>query len=350
MENILQIFNNSYLAKFSRLARLGNITIGFMIAFFCLPATAQPTNPCWALSSDLTLNAPPLYVQNFNSLPVGAPISKAFRAGGSYLWQCDNLLSGASLLKVVMLNNKNNTKVSGINAQVFDTTARGIGVIVGVNVPNAPVNWILPSNDSATASFKDWLYGDSPAGNVQIQFIKTGDIRSASNVNGVGASIFLSVAGDLYSSGSMWVHASNSIRVINQTCTLTTKNQVVQLGNWNTNTFSSAGTSPAKLFTVQLDNCPGNSAYTVNIDFSGSPDKEDPTLLALNSSQNSAKGVGIQILDQDKQPINLGDQPVKYALPSKTNTFNFYLRYKVTKPPISAGDASGRLIYTLTYM
>ncbi|CAI8979886.1 fimbrial protein [Pseudomonas chlororaphis] len=350
MKNLLHSLGISRVAKRTHHVHPWVIFSGLAMAFFCSSAAAY--NDCEPQVSDLTLNAPDLYVQNFNSLPVGATIGRVFRAGRGYLWQCQNPLTNASLVKVVMQNGLSTTTPIGITAQAFNTSMPGIGVIIGVNGNGTTLQWILPGHVSQTASASQASggYSYNVLGQVAIQFIKTGDIKSTGFVSGRLGSVFLSVDGDLRASGSLWVHADNKINIINQTCTISNKNKTVQLGTWDTNSLSSSGSSITKPFTIQLDNCPGDSAYTVNIAFSGTSDKTDPTLLALKPGRTSATGVGIQILNDNNQPIALGALPTNHPLPNKSNTFNFALRYKMTKPPVTAGDASGTLTYTLTYM
>lgn len=123
--------------------------------------------------------------------------------------------------------------------------------------------------------------------------------------------------------------------------------QNVDLGAISSSAFTKVGdvSSPAKTFSVQLQNCSGNFNF-FGAAFSGIRDASDPALLGL-SADSSAQGIGIQILDVDGNPLSL-TQP---ALTRRTSSgaITYQLRYKATEVPVQPGSANSTLFLNFYY-
>ncbi|MGE2624408.1 type 1 fimbrial major subunit FimA, partial [Escherichia coli] len=76
--------------------------------------------------------------------------------------------------------------------------------------------------------------------------------------------------------------------------------QTVNLGQYRTAKFTKVGDTTSNIpFKIVLNDCDPTVATTASVAFTGQIDATDKTLLAVTSgnNDNSAKGVGIEILD-----------------------------------------------------
>ena len=143
--------------------------------------------------------------------------------------------------------------------------------------------------------------------------------------------------------------------VIASTCDVETADtlQTIFIGNFASTLFTTVGdVSPTADLLIRLNNCSsGISGATVT--FSGTPDNDNNKLLALSDTSGSggmATGVGVEILDANKNSVAINadseSQPLKEG---DNNTLTFFLRYKATKIPVTAGNASSVMYFDLSY-
>lgn len=143
--------------------------------------------------------------------------------------------------------------------------------------------------------------------------------------------------------------------VIASTCDVETADtlQTIFIGNFASTLFTTVGdVSPTADLLIRLNNCSsGISGATVK--FSGTPDNDNNKLLALSDTSGSggmATGVGVEILDANKNSVAINadseSQPLKEG---DNNTLTFFLRYKATKIPVTAGNASSVMYFDLSY-
>lgn len=134
---------------------------------------------------------------------------------------------------------------------------------------------------------------------------------------------------------------------------LSSTNQDIDIGQFSTADFPTVGsTTIFKPFDISLKDCSAGIVGT-KVLFSGQQDKDNPQLLALQDVGDSgemATGVGVEILDVNQKsiPINNSDSDL-YSLKSGKNTLAFYLRYKSTKPTVTAGNATAIMYFDLQY-
>lgn len=155
-------------------------------------------------------------------------------------------------------------------------------------------------------------------------------------------------------------HASkNSIEVTfsgniySATCNVDSEsqNQSIDMGDTSFSDFSLAGeTSEKTSFLIKLSDC-SDSIKSAKIVFSGTSDSDDPMLLAINtSSEDSATGVGIEILDSSDTPIQINSaEPYTYSLSAGENEIPFALRYKSTSATVTPGSANAVMYFDLSY-
>lgn len=139
----------------------------------------------------------------------------------------------------------------------------------------------------------------------------------------------------------------------NTSCTVSTgtADQTVFLGDIATKQFYQSGASSRPVqFIVDLQNCTG-SMSGVTVTFNGQTDSVDPSLLALDSGDNAASGLGIAILDVNRTLIPLNNPSSNYAIDinDTDNQLVFYAQYRSTASTVKAGSATATATFDLTY-
>jgi len=140
--------------------------------------------------------------------------------------------------------------------------------------------------------------------------------------------------------------------------------QTVDLGKIANSVLAKGGASSPKPFTIELEDCVFDSGTKapnnkVKITFSGAGAKFDPTLLGvtglvLEGSAASAKdNVGIQIIDTNGMPIEMGKSTTQdHQLQNGSNTLEYsaYVRgANVEVAEIPLGKFEGVTNFTLSY-
>ncbi len=126
----------------------------------------------------------------------------------------------------------------------------------------------------------------------------------------------------------------------------------VNLGEWTTKQLKKTGSSTNPVaFSISLTGC---TASGVTLAFTGTKDKTDNSLLALNMNNggsDAAQGVAVQIMDNRHKRISVGDKAPRGVVDANGNlTLNFYANYVATADSgVTAGVADADSIFTLTY-
>lgn len=147
------------------------------------------------------------------------------------------------------------------------------------------------------------------------------------------------------------VNITGTIR--SNTCTVSQESngQTVQMGQVASNLFNHAGTTtPPQSFTLNLLDC-GSAVNTVAVTFTGTPDQHNRAVLALDSDPGCATGIGIELLDKNKDPLPLSITSPPTSLPSGQTTLSlvFYAQYIATGSTVMAGTANASATFTLVY-
>ena len=145
-------------------------------------------------------------------------------------------------------------------------------------------------------------------------------------------------------------------KLINAACAVSTTSadQTVQLGQYRTATFTKVGdTSTLVPFKIVLTDCDPAVAETAAVAFTGQVDATNNTLLAIASGDNgsTAKGVGIEILDNNSNPLKPDGVVTSVAqkLVEGENTLRFSARYKATAATTSPGQANADATFIMNY-
>ena len=118
--------------------------------------------------------------------------------------------------------------------------------------------------------------------------------------------------------------------------------------------FTKVGDTTSNIpFTIELNDCDPAVAKTAAVAFTGQIDATDKTLLAVSSgnNDNSAKGVGIEILDSKSSTLTPDGATFSAAqnLIEGTNTLNFTARYKATAATTAPGQANADATFVMKY-
>ena len=137
------------------------------------------------------------------------------------------------------------------------------------------------------------------------------------------------------------------------TCIVDTdsENMTVDMGNVASKQFYQAGaTAAAQSFVIKLVKC-GDAASGVNVTFNGIVDSHDSRLLAIDGGSTAATGMGIAILDLNRQIVPLNTQSVKYPLTPGLQSVNlsFFAEYMANGDKVKAGDANATATFILNY-
>lgn len=127
--------------------------------------------------------------------------------------------------------------------------------------------------------------------------------------------------------------------------------KTVNLGEWATKQLKKAGNSTSPVaFSISLTGC---TASGVTLAFTGTRDKTDNSLLALNDDGGSdaAQGVAVQIMDGQRHRISIGDNAPRGVVDANGDaTLSFYANYVATADnSVKPGVANADSVFTLTY-
>ncbi|CAM6362610.1 fimbrial protein [Enterobacter intestinihominis] len=142
--------------------------------------------------------------------------------------------------------------------------------------------------------------------------------------------------------------------ILDAACTVDvgSQNQTVELGSYQKSEFTTAGdVTAATKFSILLKDCPATVSSAV-VRFDGTPDDNDSTLLAIDSSvAGAATGVAINLMTADRAHLPLqGSNGYSYALTSGVdNTLDFYAQYKSTVATVTAGPANSVANFSVIY-
>lgn len=73
-------------------------------------------------------------------------------------------------------------------------------------------------------------------------------------------------------------------------------------------------------------------------------------VISPSTEFGSAVGVGVQLLDSDRRPIEFGRQTVLGKAPNATFDLTYYARYYQTGPSLTAGTVKATATLTFSYL
>lgn len=141
--------------------------------------------------------------------------------------------------------------------------------------------------------------------------------------------------------------------VVNGACVIDTQSidQSVMMGQVRTSTFTATGSwAEPIVFWIKLQNCDAFTSESASVAFNGLADIKDPQVFQAGFGTGAAKGVGIGIFDRKGNPVAPDTQPLaKMPLIAGENALLFTARYRSVSTPVTAGDASATVTFSVTY-
>lgn len=114
--------------------------------------------------------------------------------------------------------------------------------------------------------------------------------------------------------------------------------------------FSGKGaTAGEQSFTIKVSDCP-NTVKKAQVSVSGTADKSDSSLLAIDSGEGMASGIAIAIGAQGSNlTLNTG-KSIPRTVTNGATTFNMSAKYVATSDTVVAGGVSASAQVNVTYM
>ncbi|HGM6987807.1 fimbrial protein [Serratia marcescens] len=140
--------------------------------------------------------------------------------------------------------------------------------------------------------------------------------------------------------------------ITDQSCTVDpdSQNKQVSLGKIAKDAFTLSKTAGAKAFNLVLKNCPA-TVTGATVRFDGTQVQGQSGLLQLTGAGSAgvAGGIGVQLLDDGSNVLNIGNDSRVYTLAeNKDNVLGFVARY-FAYDDVSVGSANATANFTIVY-
>jgi major type 1 subunit fimbrin (pilin) len=138
--------------------------------------------------------------------------------------------------------------------------------------------------------------------------------------------------------------------ITDQSCTVDpdSQNKQVALGKIAKDAFIQSNTAGAKAFNLVLKNCPA-TVTGATVRFDGTQVQGQSGLLKLTDAADVAGGIGVQLLDDASNVLNIGNDSRVYPLAeNKDNVLGFVARY-YAYDTVSVGSANATANFTIVY-
>ena len=139
-------------------------------------------------------------------------------------------------------------------------------------------------------------------------------------------------------------------RITAETCFVqaASNSQQIDMGEFSVADFLRAGdVSAAKPFNVVLERCSAGIT-AAKVTFSGTLNPDDRQLIALTPGSDTARGIGIELLNVAGQRIVPGTQ-VRHPVGPGSATLSYSLRYRATGTAVGAGSANAVILFDVDY-
>ncbi len=228
---------------------------------------------------------------------------------------------------------------------VVTTNIPGIGIMIGLYTSSSgtvlPFPFIYPSSRGVLSM--------GTIGRIHVQLIKiAGNTGNGALDEGLYATMYSKDSPD---KALQVIVSGRATTIITPSCTAA-PTPPVQLGKVWKNLFSSVGSTAAEQrFSIKL-NCreAKPELHSVYLRMDARPDASGtPGVIALSPDTNAATGVGIQILDKDRQPVAYGQSTLVGMSKNGVYDVPFHARYYQTADKVTAGVANGSATFTLEY-
>lgn len=214
------------------------------------------------------------------------------------------------------------------------TPVPGIGFIFKVNGQPITLN-----------NYPSWIIGPG-GGYYSYSGIWTIEIYKIGNLDNTSWLIPLNMAMGTAASGTVSAFGSVSILGVASTCTVTTANVIIPLGDVKADVFTAVGsTSPrSREYNINLS-CAANPSVAMSI--SGTPVSGRTDLFGLNAGTTTAGGIAVQLFRSGLQ-VTQGQKVVLTSSAGATLSVPIAANYYRTDV-VTPGTANARMVATFTY-
>ncbi|MBO1014522.1 type 1 fimbrial protein [Achromobacter sp. SD115] len=233
------------------------------------------------------------------------------------------------------------------DTSIYRTNIPGIGIRIGLRPGDHVGSFYFPYSWGLDHAGTEGTIG--PKGWIHVQLFK---ISPTTGNGALEAGLYASLYAQDAPGEALRVRIDGrTTSIITPSCTAA-PTPPVRLGKVWKNLFSSVGSTAAEQsFNIKL-NCREakpelNSVY---LRMDAKPDASGtPGVIALSPDANAATGVGIQILDKDRQPVAYGQSALVGVSKDGVYDVPFHARYYQTASQVTAGVANGTATFTLEY-
>lgn len=325
-----------------------------------LIATLTMASPVWALNCNWITSNPTAYQENLavNISNNGAPVQVGadnnptlsyfaqFQTPTAFSYGVFSCTSGTNYIRAQTVGGSTalGTAIDGRSSYL--TNVPGVGVEIYSSMLQMPPSPAVSSYPLANGS----MYAYNGTGfEVAYRFFRLAGQRVGTGIiDGASLPQVQHYAGDLL---LYTAQAVGQLKIVGLTCNVS--NVSVDLGTATLSQFQGVGlpiSSAPVPFAMTAGNCPAGMV-AVSVSLAASTGSYSNGVAAL-TADSTAKGVGIQILDNTGNPVSFNSN---YPLPYNSATGgtvkqNFSARYFQLSKPITGGTAKTLLTYTMTYL
>jgi P pilus assembly protein, pilin FimA len=141
--------------------------------------------------------------------------------------------------------------------------------------------------------------------------------------------------------------------IVDSTCDIIAadKDKTVELGSFPKTMFKTAGSvSPAKAFTITLENC-NDEGQKYGIRFDGRTFANDSSLIQLDKDSDSAGSLGVQLLNNNDEVLNIAEQNTQadFVSSGANKVITLKARYKSVKDDVQPMDDNATVRFAIEY-
>jgi len=310
----------------------------------CLETTVVVTPP-----------AIPDFVGAEDNFPIGEQLSSlAASKAQSGIVNCNNVanLLASARLYPKLTDSGVTWSFMGRSFPVYKTTIPGIGLAIGFKDGKA-VNWI-PLDRPYAAVFPAEGTANYPiktlGGEIKVWYISLGGLKSG--VYTMPDTLVAQLTAHEESGGTLnWVDmilSGTTLTVEAKGCELQSNAVGVELGQFAVADFNGVGSSTrAKKFSIAMD-CDPDIQVNLNVANSNAVSGA-AGVVGLTADEESATGVGIQIMKEDGVPISLGQDEEMLISTEGLNNINLQARYFQVDEKVVPGAANAVANFTIRY-
>ncbi|EHK0946552.1 fimbrial protein [Citrobacter farmeri] len=315
-----------------------NAIVGHAASISCYNGSGGGPQTIYVSFGDITVPRDLAVGQVITSGQFGNMIDDAVTCAGDFI--------NSHLANLVTYNNGKPS--TGAGGHVYDTNIEGVGIRVRNSSYMDGSGYY--DNPAATVMIRDTR---SDSVSVNIELIKTGDIKSGTLASGEIGEYYAADSGYNKVALITQIMMQGGGNITQHSCKVTTSGLSFRLPDVNANEFrSTVGYSPPETDTQDLGlECDAGTNISAALSGVKNPDLNDASVLALTGQGNAnvAKGVGIQLL-YNGQPLKI-DQALELktsagGVESLPITARYYQTLKKIK---NVGKANSSATMVLTY-